>query len=187
MGEYSYAVTAIHWQQMEAKYAMSRAYGKKQRISNQRPDRRGPGRSRERIAGKSHRNQLAVVRTLTRVAPFPIGKCIQGNVVLANVPYTDGTGSKTRPVVVVRRVDSHALLVYRCTTQGRDARTSSLLAITDLEACGLSRRTWIDPTLIEIERRDIIQSEGRLSDEDEARLFGSAVGEFGNGSQRVPA
>lgn len=184
---YSDAVTGHRCREEEAEYAMSRAYGKKQRNSNRRQHHRGPGRSRDRVADRNHRAQLDDARTMTRVEPIAINRCAPGTVLLAHVDYTDGTGGKTRPVVVVRRIDRHSLLVFRCTTQGRNARARRLFEITDLAGCGLSRRTWVDSAPIVIERRAIIKVEGRLSDEDEARLFGAVGGEFGNGSQRVPA
>lgn len=169
---YSYAVTAYKNQESEVIYAMSKAYRKKQRNRNEESDSRRPKSADAKIKDRQHRSHLAEVRTLTGVDRFPLGQCTRGTVLLANVDYADGTGSKTRPVVVIRTLNGHTVLVYRCTTKG--FRAHGLTEITDLEVCGLSRRTWIDPKPVEIERRMIIKAEGHLSEADEVRLFGAS-------------
>lgn len=116
----------------------------------------------------------ATMSSLTTVRPFPRGGCTAGRVLIAEVPFHEGTGSKSRPVVVLRSLNDHDVSVLRCTTSRAWAEYLGFIEISDLEACGLSRRTWVDPNPVVIERRTIITASGYLSPDDSPRVLGSS-------------
>lgn len=171
---YISAVTGTGLGGKDTEYAMSRVYvhrnlnRNKNGFAGQRQ-----GRRRTKFA-KAPGPVTATMSSLTTVRPFPRGGCTAGRVLIADVPFHEGTGSKSRPVVVLRSLNDHDVEVLRCTTSRAWAEYLGFIEISDLEACGLSRRTWVDPNPVVIERRTIITASGHLSPDDSPRVLGSS-------------
>jgi hypothetical protein len=84
-------------------------------------------------------------------------------VLLAHVPFADGTGFKVRPVVVLR-LDGRTLVVRPCTSQV--GRYPHLPQVQDLDSAGLPRASAIRSEVLRLETEDVLKALGRLSDED---------------------
>ncbi len=153
---------------------MSRVYdGRRQNYNNHRSTSHARGRRRSKFPVDPGPVQ-ATMSSLTTVTPFPRGGCTTGRVVLADVPYSEGTGSKSRPVVVLRSLNDYDVSVLRCTTSRMWAERLGFIEISHLESCGLSRRTWVDPNAVVIERRTIITASGYLSSDDSPQILGTS-------------
>lgn len=100
-----------------------------------------------------------------------------GSVVLAEVPFADGTGRKWRPAVVVRVV-GHVVTLIACTSSA-GARATSDVDISNLAAAGLARATKARTgRYVEVDRTRIVKVSGHLSDFDARRIlpgFGQAA------------
>ena len=66
-----------------------------------------------------------------------------GDVVLAPVPFTDLTGVKTRPVLVLADVDMGDWVVCAVTTTSQRRGGDIQLARSDLQGDGLARNSWV--------------------------------------------
>lgn len=125
---------------------------------------------------KSHRADRwpqapARVPNLTVVRPVPATKLVLGAVVWAHVPYTDREGYKTRPAVVAA-ADRHSAVLLPGSTSGTRLRLPERYQeLTDLADAGLSRPTGIrlQPTVVE--RLDLVDLCGDLSDDDVEALL----------------
>jgi hypothetical protein len=154
---------------------MSRVYaGQRHNRNNHGSTSRARGHRGSRIPVDRGPVQTTM-SSLTTVTPFPRKGCTTGRVVLADVPYSEGTGSKRRPVVVLRSLNDHDVSVLRCTTSRAWAERLGFIEISHLESCGLSRRTWVDPNPVIVERRTIITASGYLSSDDVPRILGSSA------------
>lgn len=87
-----------------------------------------------------------------------------GTVVLAQIPYADGTGWKTRPAVVIS-AETDRVQVLPATTVRRDQY--SCVQLHEWADAGLTRPTYVQERSVEVERKTEITSvRGRLSDRD---------------------
>jgi hypothetical protein len=105
---------------------------------------------------------------LVDVRPVPFTALSQGAVVYAYLPYEEDNGQgKSRPAVVLSATKSEVTLLP-ITSKGHWAAHHAKVAISDLDAAGLDRPSWIQPRLVVIERRYINTVLGRLADTDAA-------------------
>jgi mRNA interferase MazF len=58
-----------------------------------------------------------------------------GDVLIINFPFTDGTGSKRRPVLVIKETDDKDLLIAKITSQAY--YTEFDMAVTEWQKAGL--------------------------------------------------
>lgn len=90
--------------------------------------------------------------------------------VRAHVDFADGTGWKTRPVVVVR-ADAFDLEVLPATTSRRGRVLRDHVEVVDLTAAGLLLPTAVCRRPIVIERRDIVEVVGALGHADSQEIL----------------
>jgi len=95
-----------------------------------------------------------------------------GDVVLVPVPYTDQSGSKKRPAVVVsgtsfnRRAD---IIVMAITTQFRQPRAGTVL-IASWRQAGLIAPSLVKPTVMTINKTLVCKKLGQLKPVDSQAL-----------------
>ena|SRR5688572_21921307 len=97
-----------------------------------------------------------------------------GEIVLVPFPFTDQSGTKRRPAVVVSSQRYHAerpdLVIMAVTSQMRPSSGFGEAAVKEWKAAGLLKASVIKPVLTTIEARLVIRRLGRLKDEDEQAL-----------------
>jgi len=97
-----------------------------------------------------------------------------GDIVLVPFPFTDQTGSKQRPAVVVSSTRYHNerpdLLIMAVTTQVRSVGGAGDVAIAGWREAGLLRSSVIKPVFATIERGLVRSKLGRLSADDRQTL-----------------
>jgi mRNA interferase MazF len=93
-----------------------------------------------------------------------------GDVVLVPFPFTDQTGTKKRPAVVVsssayqrKRRD---LIIMAITTQARPTPDFGEVTVTEWKKAGLLKPSVTKPILASIERRLVLRKLGRLPETD---------------------
>lgn len=93
-----------------------------------------------------------------------------GDVVLVPFPFTDQSGLKKRPAVVVSSAEYHGqrrdLVIMAVTTQVRIRRAFGDLTITDWRRAGLLAPSAVKPALTTIERRLVLKKLGQLQPAD---------------------
>ena len=108
--------------------------------------------------------------SLTQVKPVALGALNPGVVVYAHVPFDQGDGEKSRPAVVVGR-RGRDILLKSITSSGRAQNYPGLYdPIRDLEPAGLDRLSWARKSPVTVDRIEIIEIIGHLSENDEAIL-----------------
>lgn len=119
----------------------------------------------------------APVPTAARRAPvgvpagFEVGDPLVGAVVVADVPFDDGIGGKTRPAVVIAVAADQVLVRPGYSEGGMQSRTWQAHEVRDRAAAGLTKPTWVEPDARTIARADVGDPIGRLSDDDWNALF----------------
>jgi mRNA-degrading endonuclease toxin of MazEF toxin-antitoxin module len=92
---------------------------------------------------RHHRDNERRARELRGTQAVSGRRLVVGTVVLVDVPYRDGTGSKQRPAVIVGR-DGDRLVVRPFTTsEPRDTR--GFIEVEPTWKNGLTRRSWLRP------------------------------------------
>lgn len=96
------------------------------------------------------------------------------SILIARIEYADGTGSKSRPAMVIEFNDE-VIKTYRLTTKYEnksDRIKSKYFEIIDWFRAGLEKPSWIDTVqAYELDRKKIkIQIIGNLTDRDIVRL-----------------
>ncbi|MGT2807574.1 hypothetical protein DIX60_06215 [Streptococcus iniae] len=96
------------------------------------------------------------------------------SVLVTRINYTDGTGSKVRPAIVVK-FNNEVIRTYRLTTQYEsksDYIKSQYLEVIDWAKANLKRRSWIDTIkYYDLDKDSFnINIIGKLSDRDIDRL-----------------
>ncbi len=96
-----------------------------------------------------------------------------GDLVLVPFPFTDQTGAKNRPAVVVSSSTLHResvdLIMAAVTTQPRSG-SSLEMPIGDWGAAGLPRPSVVKPVLFTLDRKLVLKPLGRLSEGDRTAL-----------------
>jgi mRNA interferase MazF len=104
-----------------------------------------------------------------------------GDVVLVPFPFTDQTGSKQRPAVVVSSAryndERPDLVIMAVTSQLRPPGVAGDVAIVHWRAAGLLKSSVIKPVITTIERSLVRRKLGRLEAHDRASL-GDALREL---------
>jgi mRNA interferase MazF len=98
-----------------------------------------------------------------------------GDIVLVPFPFTDQSGIKKRPAVVVSsaayniaRLD---LILMAVTSQVRPGTAFGEVVISDWQKAGLLKPSVIKPVMVTVEKRLIIRQLGRLEPSDRTALL----------------
>jgi mRNA interferase MazF len=96
-----------------------------------------------------------------------------GDIVLVPFPFTDQSGTKKRPAVVVSSAAYHQarrdVLIMAVTSQARPAGTIGEVQVKDWKGAGLIKPSVIKPVITTIEASLVIRRLGQLNrDEQEA-------------------
>lgn len=123
-------------------------------------------RSSKRSRARRWAQASARFPNLAVVKPVPANQLTLGAVVWAHVPYEDYDGHKTRPAVVVAADRRSAVLLPGSTSGRRLQLPRRYQELTDLASAGLSRPTGIriQPTVVD--RLELVDLCGDLSDAD---------------------
>lgn len=96
-----------------------------------------------------------------------------GDIVLVPFLFTDQTGSKQRPAVVVSSDDYHRqhadIILAGITSQPRGDRLGEV-SVEHWQEAGLLRASVVKPALATVDRRLVIKRLGRLEDDDRRAL-----------------
>jgi mRNA interferase MazF len=97
-----------------------------------------------------------------------------GDVLLVPFPFTDQTGAKQRPAVVVNSAryqrERPDLILMPITSQNQSSTRFGDVPIADIGAAGLLMPGVIKPILFTMEAKLIRKSLGRLADDDQRTL-----------------
>jgi mRNA interferase MazF len=114
--------------------------------------------------------------------PSTIGYSL-GDIVLVPFPFTDQTGTKKRPAVVVSSAAYHRervdLVVMAVTSHVRPKLGYGEVALASWRKAGLLKASVVKPVLTTIERRLVLRRLGRLGEEDRAALRAALRGLLG--------
>ena len=104
-----------------------------------------------------------------------------GDIVLVPFPFTDQTGSKKRPAVIVSSAAYHAarrdVLIMAVTSQVRPARGIGEVPVKDWKSAGLIKPSVIKPVITTIEPSLVIRRLGHLK-KDEQEALRKAIGQI---------
>lgn len=103
---------------------------------------------------------------LACVKPVPANQLTFGTVVWAHIPFAECSGHKTRPAVVVAADRHHVVVLPGFTGAKRLHYPDRYLEITDLGDAGLSRPTGLRREVVRLERVELLNICGALSDDD---------------------
>lgn len=95
-------------------------------------------------------------------------KCDAGDIVLVRYPFTDQTTSKKRPAVILSPrsyTDRFGDVVLMPLTSQTEQETS--LALSQWQASGLRKPTWVKPIIGTLSTRLIEKHLGKLTEADE--------------------
>lgn len=99
---------------------------------------------------------------------------IFGEVVLVPFPFTNQTGGKKRPAIVISSETYHAhrpdLLIMAITSQEHTVLDFASFTIVDWQIAGLLKPSYAKPVLTTLERSLVIRSMGHLSPPDRKTL-----------------
>ncbi len=100
-----------------------------------------------------------------------------GDIVLVPFPFTDQTGAKKRPAVIISaRAYNRArpdLLLMAVTSQLRPSAGFGEVWLNDWQGAGLIKPSAVKPLIATIEQSLIIRALGVLSPDDQSSLRGS--------------
>lgn len=106
-----------------------------------------------------------------------------GDIVLVPFPFTDQSGTKKRPAVVVSSAAYHQarrdVLIMAVTSQARPAGAIGEVQVKDWKGAGLIKPSVIKPVITTIEASLVIRRLGQLNrDEQEAlrKAISSSIG-----------
>ena len=93
-----------------------------------------------------------------------------GDIVLVPFPFTDQSGSKKRPAVIVSSMAYHQVrrdvLIMAVTSQMRPSGSFGEITVQGWQAAGLIKPSAIKPVITTIEQSLVMRSLGRLEDVD---------------------
>jgi len=155
---YLLAVTQKKRYEGEDFYAMSRDYRNKS------------------VRHKGHREAERKVRPprLTVVKSIPLRQLVRGTVVWAHIMFQDGTGEKARPAVIVEVVGREITLLPITTSPRRQAFPERYVELGDVEQAGIMRASAVELRTVRIDRIDLVNIIGELSDRDRDRVLGAS-------------
>lgn len=97
-----------------------------------------------------------------------------GDIVLVPFPFTDQTGTKRRPAVVISteryNTERPDLIIMAVTSQTRPAGTLGEVQVKDWKGAGLIKPSVVKPVITTIEQPLVIRRLGRLKENDQAVL-----------------
>jgi hypothetical protein len=95
-----------------------------------------------------------------------------GTVVWAEIPFADGSGTKTRPAVVIERARRYVVVrpVTSAPKRARYARTQTELS--GWKSAGLSRPSAVQSRLVELDRSAVGDVVGVLAGADRTAIIG---------------
>jgi len=97
-----------------------------------------------------------------------------GDIVLVPFPFTDQTGIKKRPAVIVSSAAYHAgrrdVLIMAVTSQARPAGAIGEVQVKDWKGAGLIKPSVIKPVITTIEQTLVIRRLGQLKKEEQEAL-----------------
>ncbi len=97
-----------------------------------------------------------------------------GTIVLVPFPFTDQSGIKRRPAVVVSSRRYHTerpdLIIMAITSQARAPGAIGEVAVKDWKAAGLLKASVVKPVLTTIEAALVIRTLGELKGDDQHAL-----------------
>lgn len=104
-----------------------------------------------------------------------------GDIVLVPFPFTDQTGIKKRPAVIVSCAAYHAarrdVLIMAVTSQARPAGAIGEVQVRDWKSAGLIKPSGIKPVITTIEASLVIRRLGQLK-KDEQEALRKAIGQI---------
>jgi mRNA interferase MazF len=93
-----------------------------------------------------------------------MGRFVKGNVVVVPFPFSDLSGSKRRPALVLADLDGDDILLCQITSNARTDRYAILLTQHDFVSGGLSVSSVIRPNKVfTADKRMIVYIAGELS------------------------
>ena len=106
-----------------------------------------------------------------------------GDIVLVPFPFTDQSGSKKRPAVIVSSAAYHQarhdVLIMAVTSQLRPSGSFGETMVQHWQAAGLLKPSAIKPVITTIEQSLVIRNLGRLNDADLSALKSTLVSIIG--------
>lgn len=97
-----------------------------------------------------------------------------GDIVLVPFPFTDQTGTKKRPAVVVSSRAYHEarrdMVIMAVTSQLKPSGAFGEVIVSDWQAAGLIKPSDIKPVITTIEQSLVIRQLGRLKQDDQTAL-----------------
>lgn len=97
-----------------------------------------------------------------------------GDIVLVPFPFTDQSGTKRRPAVVVSSQRYHTerpdLVIMAITSQIRPSLAFGEVSVKEWKAAGLLTASVLKPVLITIEATLVLQALGQLKQDDQQAL-----------------
>ena len=97
-----------------------------------------------------------------------------GDVVLVPFPFTDQTGTKQRPAVVISAASYHRerrdLIIMAVTSRAARSATVSEVVVTAWQQAGLLKASVVKPVIATIEKQVVRRKLGRLAKEDRQQL-----------------
>jgi mRNA interferase MazF len=97
-----------------------------------------------------------------------------GDIVLVPFPFTDQSGNKKRPAVVVSSAAYNVarldLILMAVTSQVRATAAFGDILLSEWQKAGLLKASVIKPVLTTVERRLILRRLGRLEQTDRTKL-----------------
>ncbi len=97
-----------------------------------------------------------------------------GDVVLVPFPFTDQSGSKKRPAIIVSssryQRERPDLILMPVTSQNPGSTRFGDVPVSDMQAAGLLMPSVIKPILFTVEAKLVIKTLGQLGDDDQRAL-----------------
>jgi mRNA interferase MazF len=97
-----------------------------------------------------------------------------GDIVLVPFPFTDQSGTKKRPAVVVSSAAYHQarrdVVIMAVTSQARSAGVIGEVQVKDWKGAGLIKPSVIKPVITTIEKTLVIRRLGQLKKEEQEAL-----------------
>ncbi|MHB1231792.1 MAG: type II toxin-antitoxin system PemK/MazF family toxin [Burkholderiales bacterium] len=104
-----------------------------------------------------------------------------GDIVLVPFPFTDQSAAKKRPAVVISSAayqrERPDLIIMAVTSQVRTALTVGEIIVSDWQGAGLLKSSAIKPVIATIEKSLVINTLGRLKNDDQIALR-NAIGKI---------